>query len=275
MSEIFGRRWVGVPASGTVGVSDLSGKVVASVLLGQCQNPVRRKAHLISTAASIEYRAMKKLSAARARKGFTLLEILVVCVVCAVLVAMILPSLQRPKFPDRVPCMNRLRQIDISILLYGQDYKDKLPTPSSLPDASAVGIVYTNGPLLQYRMLSGYLPNPNVLVCPAETHRSGVTNYNSLTRTNLSYFLNTDASLTNLPNTSILAGDRNLQSNGRPVSPALFVLTTNLDADWTRELHRIGGNIAFADGHVEFSRTTNLNQLVQRQSISTNHLLIP
>jgi prepilin-type processing-associated H-X9-DG protein len=113
------------------------------------------------------------------------------------------------------------------------------------------------------------------LICPAETRRSGVTNFNNLTRNNLSYFLNGDVSLSNLPNASISAGDRNLQANGQPVSPGLFVLTTNLDVSWTHELHRIGGNVAFADGHVEFSRTTGLNALVQRQSIATNRLLVP
>lgn len=217
---------------------------------------------------------MKKLSAARTSKGFTLLEILIVCVICAVLIAMLLPSMRPAKYPDGPTCMSRLRQIDLGFILYAQDYKGTLPMPSSLPDASAVEIARTN-PLPQYRMLSPYFRYPPLLFCPAETHRSAATNFDNLTPTNLSYFLNTDASFTNLPNVSILAGDRNLQANGQPVSPRLFVLTTNLDVNWTRELHRVGGNIAFADGHVQFCRTADLNALIQHQSIPTNHLLVP
>jgi prepilin-type N-terminal cleavage/methylation domain-containing protein/prepilin-type processing-associated H-X9-DG protein len=218
---------------------------------------------------------MKKLSAARERKGFTLLEVLVVAVVCVVVIAMILPSIRPAKYPDGPACMSQLRQIDISLQLYAQDYKGKLPMPSSLPDANLVEIAYANGPLPQYRLLSLYLRDPDLLVCPAETHRSGATNFNYLTQSNISYFLNADASLTNFPNASILGGDRNLQANGQPVSPGLFVLTTNLDVNWTRELHRIGGNVAFADGHVQFCRRSDLNALIQHQSIPANRLLVP
>jgi prepilin-type processing-associated H-X9-DG protein len=170
--------------------------------------------------------------------------------------------------------MSQLRQIDISVIMYADDYKGRLPMPS-LPIGELVELSYTNGPLPQYRMLSPYLHNPTVFICPAEARRRGVTNFSDLTRTNLSYFLNADVLLTNNPGASILAGDRNLQANGRAVTPGLFFLSTNLDVNWTRELHGMGGNLAFADGHVEFCRTTNLNEFVRKQITATNRLLVP
>ena len=218
---------------------------------------------------------MRKLSTAGPRKGFTLLEVLVVGVVCALVLAMIWPSVRPAKFPNRVSCMSRVRQIDIAVIMYAEDYKGRLPNPSPLPNGDMIELAGSSGPLPEYRILSRYFSTPSVLICPSESRRTAVTNFSDLTRSNLSYFFNADVSLTNNPTASILAGDRNLQADAQPVSPGLFVLTTNLDMSWTRELHGMGGNLAFADGHVEFCRTTNLNGFVQRQSSATNRLLVP
>lgn len=136
-------------------------------------------------------------------------------------------------------------------------------------------LVYGNCIHVQYQKLASYIYRTDILLCPAEKQRRAATNFSELTDTNLSYFLNADVSLTNNPTALILAGDRNLEANGRPVSPDLFVLTTNLNMNWTRELHPLGGNLAFADGHVEFCLTNKLNAMVQRQSVATNRLLVP
>lgn len=140
---------------------------------------------------------------------------------------------------------------------------------------AAVIPVLSNSPIAQFCMLSPYLRRCDILLCPLERQRRAVTNFSDLTDTNLSYFLNTDVTLSNKPTTSILAGDRNLQADGRPVPPGPFVLTTKLHMNWTRELHPSGGNLAFADGHVEFCPKNDLNALVQRQSVGTNRLLVP
>lgn len=170
--------------------------------------------------------------------------------------------------------MSQLRQIPIAILMYADDNKGKIPMQWPVSNGGTMEFVYSNATYVQYQKLGAYL-TPESLICPVEEQRLAVTNFNQLTDTNLSYFLNADASLTNNPTASIPAGDRNLEANGRPVSPGLFVLTTNLNMNWTRELHPSGGNLAFADGHVEFCPTNRLNAMVQRQSIATNRLLVP
>jgi prepilin-type processing-associated H-X9-DG protein len=92
---------------------------------------------------------------------------------------------------------------------------------------------------------------------------------------NISYFLNADASNTNNPSQTFLAGDRNLQSNGQAAKPGLLVMTTNTDLNWSSGLHPHGGNLAFIDGHVGWSKTNELNSLIQQQSLATNHIIVP
>ena len=73
----------------------------------------------------------------------------------------------------------------------------------------------------------------------------------------------------------ILIGDRNLQIDGRPARPGLFNATTNHDLSWTRDLHRNGGNLGFADGHTEFCKTNALNTKFREQQVETSRLVIP
>jgi len=113
-----------------------------------------------------------------------------------------------------------------------------------------------------------------VFVCPADKTKFAATNYNSLREDNVSYFANVDAT-TNNPANTILAGDRNLSANSQLVKPGLFILTTNFDMNWTYEIHLKGGNLAFADSHVEWVNTTQLNSVVQRQLLATNRLVVP
>ena len=125
-----------------------------------------------------------------------------------------------------------------------------------------------------FQKLQKYLPNPAILLCPADKTRRTATNYASLTDLNLSYFLNMDAG-TNNPAHTILAGDRYLQVNGQPVNSGLFFLTTNLSLSWSPSYHHNKGLLAFADGHVEISTSNNLPSALQNQPLATNHLSIP
>lgn len=57
------------------------------------------------------------------RTAFTLIELLVVIAIIAILAALLLPTLSRAKrAADAVLCKSNLHQIDIGLLLYGDDY---------------------------------------------------------------------------------------------------------------------------------------------------------
>ena len=65
---------------------------------------------------------------ANKKQGFTLIELLVVISVIAVLMAILMPALQRAKDQARrVSCANNLKQIGTSLHMYGVDFDGKLP----------------------------------------------------------------------------------------------------------------------------------------------------
>jgi prepilin-type processing-associated H-X9-DG protein len=215
---------------------------------------------------------MKGLS--HRQTAMTLIEILVVIAMVAVLIAMVIPPRHRPVKSSVLICMNHLKQIDLGFLMYADDNHGKIPMQYSITNGGTMEFLQRNQTFPHYQKLSPYIPAVEILVCPADKNRHAASDYNNLSDTNLSYFLNADIS-TNDPSSSILAGDRNLAANGKPVTPGLLSVSANLNLSFTPELHPTVGVLAFADGHVEACRKTNLNSLFTRQNLASFRLSIP
>ena len=102
--------------------------------------------------------------------AFTLLELLVVIAVIGILAALLLPTLSRAKDEaGRAACVSNLRQINLAIHLYAEDFSDSLPV---LPDPNP----YPNGVGAYYKQLvKGYVgltgpaaPTEKVFICPSD-----------------------------------------------------------------------------------------------------------
>lgn len=75
-------------------------------------------------------------------KGFTLIEVLVVVAIIALLVAILLPSLNRARAQARnTNCLSNLRQHGVAIQAYGAEYKGWIPAEAGQAEISWTWIV--------------------------------------------------------------------------------------------------------------------------------------
>lgn len=112
--------------------------------------------------------------AVHGRRGFTLVELLVVIGIIAVLISLLLPSLGRAREQARrTACLSNLRQVHQAFMLYALQHRDQVPLGyrrakqynSMLYSATASKYVLF-GHLLQARLLS----DGRAFYCPSEVN---------------------------------------------------------------------------------------------------------
>jgi len=151
--------------------------------------------------------------------------------------AILMPALARARsMGQRVVCMSNLKQLGVATMMYAENNKGQYPTADKWCDL--LGPYYGN--------------NSKVLICPATKNRTFGYTIDPNAKHQCSYAINPDAkSNCRFPATTVLLFESNTgwdQSGG----PKLL----------TAENHQPKGcNILFCDGHVEFVRTENINNL--------------
>ena len=194
----------------------------------------------------------------RRADGFTLVEMLVVIAIIGLLAALLLPVFGQAKArAKRIECVSDLREIGVACHVFANDHGGKYPTQVSTNDGGSLEFVaagyqipgdfYFSFKFL--RPLASALATPKLFACPADLDRLPAVNFNQLSNSNLSYDVGivTDA---NDPRW-LLAADRGLPA-GWTNADTIRHVPVPFPPRWAGA-HGSGGNILFADGHVDLS----------------------
>jgi hypothetical protein len=200
-----------------------------------------------------------------------MVELLAIVTVIVVLGWLMMPRMTScGASATRIKCVNNLKNVGLAFRIFATDNGAMFPAEmmvSNGVELASIDIVSLYGYLLNE------LSTPKILLCPEDKKKKEAASFTNFSGKNISYFASLTAKET-LP-TAFLAGDRNLMTNGVPVSPGLLTLTTNLAIGWTKELHKEQGDVTMADGSVQQMSNSRLNQSVKDQNLATNYLAIP
>jgi len=220
---------------------------------------------------------MKAHASNRDAGGFTLLEGLVLIAIILVLMTLSIPVKDRSTKSTVVTCISNQRRITIGQFMWASDHSDTYPWRVATDKGGTLDFAANGDAASHFQVLSDYNLKPKYLICPTDSTRVEATSFAALGNSNLSYFVNLDATTNNAQ--IILTGDRHLQVNGQPVKPGLLVPGRNAAIGWTRELHAKDakvplGVLSFTDGHAEAVKE-KLTAYFARQHQVTNHFAIP
>ena len=199
--------------------------------------------------------------------AFTFIALLVVLAVIAILAAMLLPALAKAKKRAmRINCVNNLKQCALATRLWAGDHDDKYPM--------AVSNIIAEGDAFRYfQVMSNELDMvPKVLVCPTDI-RKPAEDFIHLSNENISYFVALDTT-NDVDPQMLLYGDRNITNGLAPIR-GILPLPPNRPVGWTEAMHNKVGNVALADGSVQQTSISGLQNLLSNTGDQTNRIALP
>jgi prepilin-type processing-associated H-X9-DG protein len=205
---------------------------------------------------------MKPRPSHQRNRALTLVEVLVVIAVVVFLVGFLFPALKAAKQKAlRINCLSSLKAGGCAFRLWAGDNNNQYPTELSTNRGGAREWLLEGKVFEVFRVMSNELSTPKILWCPADADHIAATNFSiGFSEANISYFVSLDAAEA-YPQ-MIMAGDDNLQVNGKPVQPGILDFRTVTNIAWTKDRHNRVGNIGMADGSVQQTTSGSLNSAI-------------
>ncbi len=104
------------------------------------------------------------------KRGFTLIELLVVIAIIAILAAILFPVFARARERARqTSCLSNMRQLATGVLMYTQDYNERLPLQfHHAGDEDRWTLLEPGGRSVWYVYIMPYVMNWDILHCPSQ-----------------------------------------------------------------------------------------------------------
>jgi prepilin-type N-terminal cleavage/methylation domain-containing protein/prepilin-type processing-associated H-X9-DG protein len=206
------------------------------------------------------------------RRGFTLIEILVVVAIIALLAAIIFPTFTRTRENARgISCASNLKQIGLALMQYTEDYEGFHPVAGADIAWDAIDPTTHNNSWMQ--QLQAYVKDRQVFRCPSD----GASKYSYFLSARVAYleageFAATNTKRIQYPTAFVVAGDTFSYDGGFSATDAdkddysqNCVGGEAFGTPWIEwQRHNGGQNIAFADGHVKRFKTFDPNLMTFR-----------
>lgn len=232
-----------------------------------------------------------KTKPANLKRGFSMIDLMLVIAALVGIVLVVLPALTRPRrnHSPQLRCTNNLKQLNYAFRIWAGDNNDKMPMQVSATNGGAMELAEAGSVYAVFLVMSNELNTPKILFCPTDQKRRQAVVFGTtaspnsepfVSNTNLSYFVGLDANDTTP--SMFLSGDDNFlvggngnPLSGTPVRPGILSLKTNDLIAWSQARHDKQGNIALADGSVQGFSTTALRKALQNTGFATNRLAMP
>jgi len=239
---------------------------------------------------------MSKESSKKSTEGFTLIELLVVIAIISILSAILFPVFARAReSARRASCLSNLKQMGLATMMYVQDYDETYPNSFTDAVANSNWMVllqpYTKSNQLYYcpsfsRAASesslaiyraGY--GANAMIFQRPTGKSGIWNAISIPGNDY-YIPSPKLAAINFPASTYMIMDSGsydaiayggtlsaLHGSGQeylPGSGSIVDESSNISnnsalrSDYLNGRHFLGVNIAFADGHAKWEKTSTV-----------------
>ena len=206
----------------------------------------------------------------------TLLELSVIIFVITVFSLLFIPWFNASRFKaNKIHCVSHLVQISLAFKIWPSEQAAIFPMGRSVTNGGSMEMVSTGNVVQTFLVMSNELSTPWILFCDADAARTPTKQFARLSNSNVSYFVNADATDDSNPQ-AILSGDSYFETGGSPVKPGLNSFGTNDSVLWSpTKGHKSVGNFALGDGSVESIKDEDLKTYFQQTGLATNRFAIP